>query len=345
MAAERKLWLDWQRGFAVLFMIEVHVLDAWLLPAEKSGTAFDVFQGIGGFAAPSFIFMAGLSQVLADAALAAKGVPVGERRKGALRRGLWLFGVAYLFRVVEFILGGAWRAPLGDWPTSLFIVDVLNVIAVSLLMTALIAVGTPRWLHLALAGLGCLFFVGLTPPVAGWEHEPNRLADYLFAVWPRANFHLFNWAGYAFLGSAAGRLAQGRDRPWLWLLAGAALFFGGRAADGLPPFYAHQDFWKTSPSWWAMRAGGVVALSGVLQLLPAAADRIFGPLKTMGRHSLFGYWSSVELTYGIASYPAHRKLPLWATATGMAVMIVSTWALCTALDWRAKRKRVVKAAI
>mgnify|MGYP003512960282 CR=1 FL=1 len=35
----RKLWLDWQRGLAVLFMIEVHVLDAWLAPDARSGGA------------------------------------------------------------------------------------------------------------------------------------------------------------------------------------------------------------------------------------------------------------------------------------------------------------------
>ena len=91
---------------------------------------------VGGFAAPSFLFMAGMSQLLADGALERKGVAVADRRARAVRRALWLLGVAYAFRVVEFLLGGAWRVP-GGWRTVLR-VDVLNVIAVSLLVAALL---------------------------------------------------------------------------------------------------------------------------------------------------------------------------------------------------------------
>ena len=74
----RKLWLDWQRGLAVLFMIEVHVLDAWLAPAA-TGTPwpFGILAGswvtpravldmIGGLAAPSFLYMAGLVRLVAQ---------------------------------------------------------------------------------------------------------------------------------------------------------------------------------------------------------------------------------------------------------------------------------------
>ena len=50
-----------------------------------------------------------------------------------------------------------------------------------------------------------------------------------------------------------------------------------------------------------MRLGGVVAASGALQLLPASADRWLSFLRTMGRHSLLGYFVSVELPYGVLS--------------------------------------------
>jgi uncharacterized membrane protein len=60
MASPRKHWLDWERGLAVLFMVEVHTLDAWLAPGAGRGVLHDVLSMIGGFAAPSFLFMAGL---------------------------------------------------------------------------------------------------------------------------------------------------------------------------------------------------------------------------------------------------------------------------------------------
>ena len=125
----RKLWLDWQRGLAVLYMVEWHTYDSWRADAVATGSAHTFLSIVGGFAAPSFLYMAGMSQLLADGALERKGVAVADRRARAVRRALWLLGVAYVFRAVEFVLGGAWRVP-GGWRTILR-VDVLNVIAIS----------------------------------------------------------------------------------------------------------------------------------------------------------------------------------------------------------------------
>jgi uncharacterized membrane protein len=337
----RKLWLDWQRGLAVLFMVEWHAYDAWRLDAVAQGGLHDLLNIIGGFAAPSFLYMAGMSQVLGDAALARRSMLAGERRRRALWRALWLLGVAYLFRLAEYLLGGAWRVP-GGWETILK-VDVLNVIAVSLLLTALATVGVPPRLHALLAIAGAAFFAFLAPVVAGWQHPPSRLLDYLFADWPRAQFHLFNWAAFAFAGSAAGRLALGEDRPLRFLGVAAAVFLGGWLADRLPPVYPHQDFWRTAPSWLAMRIGGVMAMSAALQWLPAAADRPLSWLRTMGRHSLLGYFVSIELPYGMLSSPIHKRLGMgWAVAAILA-MIAVTWAFSAAADrydaWKAERVR------
>jgi uncharacterized membrane protein len=107
---KRKLWLDWQRGLAVLFMIQFHILDAWISPGGKVGQEglFTALTWIGGLAAPGFIYMAGLSQALSDEAQARKGGDPVARRRAAIGRGLWLLGIAYLFRVFSFVAGGAW---------------------------------------------------------------------------------------------------------------------------------------------------------------------------------------------------------------------------------------------
>jgi uncharacterized membrane protein len=337
----RKLWLDWQRGLAVLFMVEWHSYDAWRLDSVARGGLHDLLAIVGGFAAPSFIYMAGMSQVLGDAAMARKGVPAGRRRRHALWRALWLLGVAYLFRLAEYLLGGAWRVPRG-WETILK-VDVLNVIAVSLFLTALVTVGVPPRLHALLAVAGAAFFAFLTPVVAGWQHPESRLLDYLFADWPRAQFHLFSWAAFAFAGSAAGRLALGEDRPLRFLGIGAALFLGGWLAASLPPVYAHQDFWRTSPSWLAMRLGAVMGMSAALQWLPTAADRGLSWLRTMGRHSMLGYFVSIELPYGVLSGPLHKRLDMAWSAVGILAMIGVTWAFAAGADrygaWKAERAR------
>jgi uncharacterized membrane protein len=340
-APRRKLWLDWQRGVAVLFMIEWHTYDAWRADAVARGPGHTFAELVGGLAAPSFLYVAGMSQLLADAALARKGVPVAARRRGALRRAAWLLGVAYALRLVWFVLGGAFTRP-GGWQ-DLLRVDVLNVIAVSLLASALLTVGAgPRAQLLRAAGASAAVAL-LTPLVAGWEHPPSRILDYLYAEWPRANFHLFPWAAFLLAGSALGRLAVGEDRPRTWLALGAGLVAAGWTADRLPPLYAHQDFWHTAPSWVAMRLGVVVALGGFLQLLPASADRWLSWLRTLGRHSLLGYFVSVELPYGGLSRPLHRRLSPAGLVAGMVATVALTWAASVAADrharWRAERAR------
>jgi uncharacterized membrane protein len=43
-------------------------------------------------------------------------------------------------------------------------------------------------------------------------------------------------------------------------------------------------------------------------------------LERMGRHSLFIYWIHVELVYGYATWPVHRKLPLEASLAAYALL-------------------------
>jgi len=378
----RKLWLDWQRGLAVLFMIEVHVLDAWLAPGAV-GTAWPfgllagswvtphaVLNMIGGLAAPGFLYMAGLSQALGDAALERKGIAGPDRRRQALRRALWLLGVAYGFRVAEYVLGGAWSRP-GGW-ADIVKVDVLNIIAVGLAVAAVLSIGRSRTAGAVLAGGAALAIVLATPvvadalrhydlPAAGAPADPaartapNALVDvlyaYLWASWPRANFHVFNWAAFLLAGAALAPLALGKNRPFAWLGLAAALYALSWWADRWPPVYAYQSFWRTSPSWFGMRLAICIALTGLLQLVPDAAERALRWLSLLGRQSLVGYIVSVELTYGatieILSWrtrgaPFHKTLSFGAMLAGIALMTVLTWAI--SLGWeRAQARRKARA--
>jgi uncharacterized membrane protein len=381
----RKLWLDWQRGLAVLFMVEVHVLDAWLAPGAVSTpwpfgilsgswvTPYAVLQMIGGLAAPGFLYMAGLSQALGDAAQERKGVPGPDRRRQALGRAFWLLGVAYGFRVAEFVLGGAWSRA-GGW-ADIVRVDVLNIIAVGLALAAVLSIGRARAAGAALAGAAALALVLATPVVAdALRHydlpqagalvdpaaraAPNALVDvlaaYLWASWPRANFHVFNWAAFLLAGAALAPLARAGRRPLAWLGLAAALYALSWWADRWPAIYAYQSFWRTSPSWFGMRLAICVALTGLLQLVPDAAERPLGWLSLLGRQSLVGYIASVELTYGatieIISWrtrgvPFQRTLSFGAMSAGIVVMFGVTWAISRGWErgqaWRKARAAAV----
>jgi hypothetical protein len=321
--------------------------------------------------------MAGLSQALADAAHERKGIAPADRRRGALRRALWLLGVAYGFRLAEFVLGAAWRRP-GGWQ-DLLKVDILNVIAIGLALTAVLAIGRPRRTGALLAGAAALAFVLAAPPIADVLRHfdlpraghaldpvaraaPNRAVDvllaYLYASWPRANFSLFNWVAFLLAGAAVAPLALGENRPLRWLGLGAALFALGWIADRGPDVYAYQSFWRTSPAWFAMRLGICAGFTGLLQAIPDSAERALSWLSTLGRQSLVGYIASVELTYGVlmeklslqvTGAPLRKALSFGATVRGMLAMVVVTWAISVAWSrleaWRKGRARAAASAV
>jgi uncharacterized membrane protein len=71
----RRGYLDWMRGLAVVIMVGWHTLDAWTLPADKLTGAFWYCQLIGGFGAPIFLFLAGVSVALAAGSRLRKAPP------------------------------------------------------------------------------------------------------------------------------------------------------------------------------------------------------------------------------------------------------------------------------
>jgi hypothetical protein len=86
-----------------------------------------------------------------------------------------------------------------------------------------------------------------------------------------------------------------------------------------------------------------------LQLLPAGSERWLSWLRTMGRHSLLGYFVSVEVPYGFLSARLHRRLGTGEALLGVVAMVGLTWAVSVAADryqeWKADRARRVAPGI
>jgi hypothetical protein len=403
----RKHWLDWQRGLAVLFMVEVHILDAWIASGARTGHErfHDVLMFLGGLAAPGFLYMAGLSQALADEAHARKGADPGARRRTAMRRGLWLLGVAYLVRLFSVLVGGVWSPgaglpyvlgvdvlsiagfgmllaidtdvwdpkPLwrpvaaglglillsfflrgawrwGSWH-EVFKVDVLNVLAVGMILSAFLAIGRPRVLGAALTAGVALAVAFATPWVAvklGWRDQPEQLArlavdpvakladvpwSYLYGLWPRSQFKLLNWVAFLLAGAAVAPLATGKSRPLLFLGIGAGLFGFAKVIDPLIqlPSADPTFWWLNAPSWFLMRLAIHVGLTGALMALPELVVPGLRWLSTMGRQSLFVYIVTVELTYGFAAGSLRKRLSFYGTVLAIALMAALAWAL--AVGW------------
>ena len=86
------------RGLAVLIMIEAHLLDSWTGLPDRESPAFVRAIILGGMGAPLFLFLAGVSVVLSASSKARRSTAAAASR-AVTRRGLEIFGLAFLFRL------------------------------------------------------------------------------------------------------------------------------------------------------------------------------------------------------------------------------------------------------
>lgn len=317
----RRGYIDWLRGVAVLIMIEAHTIDAWTHSASRATPAFGLGGVLGGFAAPLFLFLAGVAVPLAIGAKIRKGASLADASRAVQRRGWEVFGLALLFRLQARILGG------GSW-RSLLKVDILNIMGPAIVIAAVIVgVTTTRRRRLAVLGLLAAFATLATPPVRSVQWLtglPDFLEAYIRPVPPLTNFTLFPWAGFVLAGAFAGVILEplrdeaGERRANVWFgVGGLALIGAGYVGSLLPSPYAASYFWTSSPAFYALRVGILTVLLPLAFLWARRpTGRRWSPLQQFGRTSLFVYWIHVEMAYGWLSQPLHRGLTLvqWALA-------------------------------
>jgi len=322
----RRVYIDWARGLAVLLMIEAHTADAWTRAADRHSAAFSRALMLGGFAAPLFLWLAGIGVALSAARLARTGAHRRSVVGTICRRGLEIFILAFLFRLQAFII-----TP-GSSPVAIFRVDILNVMGPAIVAAGLVwAAGASAralvlWYAAVAAAIALLTpivqtaaVVDLLPPWFQWYVKP---AGDLTA------FTLFPWTGFVFAGAACGAILATTDNPpaerraqFAFAVAGIVLVALGQFLSKRSSIYDQSHFWTSSPTWFAIRVGIVMTAVAMLY----AMSPLFRPFSTasralerFGRSSLFVYWIHVELVYGYATWPLRHRLPLWGTLLACA---------------------------
>src|SRR5262245_43179881 len=166
-----RVYLDWLRGIAVLIMIEAHTLDSWTHVSDRARAVYKWAIVVGGFGAPTFLFLAGVALTLAAGSRQRKGLSETDVAGLARRRGWQIFGLAFLFRLQSAVLGG------GALPQSLLKVDILNVMGLSMLMAAVLwALGRSRWWRGFFLAAVMASVAMLTPVIRG-THAIDWLPD------------------------------------------------------------------------------------------------------------------------------------------------------------------------
>jgi uncharacterized membrane protein len=357
-SSNRKAYLDWLRGAAVVLMIQGHAVDSWTRPEDKSEAAYRWLSMTWGIAAPLFLFLAGASLVLAAGARLRQGRTDEEAAALARRRGLQIFGLAFLFRLQAWLISG------GAAYTTLLKVDILNVMGLAMLAGALLwGLGRgPRSRALLLAG-ATVAVAMLTPIVRATPllaPLPDPIEWYFRPFAGATTLTLLPWAGFLLAGGAVGfwidsaRTARDERAVNAWLaIGGTLLIVGGYAASLLPPIYAQTNFWTSSPTFFFLRLGIVVALVPLALAINAGrtgarrmsrTDHVRrgllrSAIQDFGRSSLFVYWIHVEMAYGIFSAPIHRRLPFEWAMVGWVLLTLMLFALVKGKE-RLKRHQI-----
>jgi uncharacterized membrane protein len=335
---ERRSYIDWARGLAVLVMIEAHTLDAWTRAADRHTVAFRNLTILGGFAAPLFLWLAGVAFAVAADRRSRRATRATAVRAG-IRRGLEIVLLAFLFRLQAFVLSP------GGPALALLRVDILNVMGPSLALAALVWGGAASRRGAVLLSAAAAVLTAMVTPVvrsAHWvDSLPVLLQWYLRPAGEHTTFTLFPWAGFVFAGVAVGALIAGtargasENRTLAGLaVAGAALIGVGLYTASLPSIYAEASFWTSSPTYFALRVGVMLIALCLLFAVTGLSRRWplpFQVVERFGRHSLFVYWIHVELVYGYATWLFHRRLPLAATAVGY--VLFSAFLYAAVLVW------------
>jgi uncharacterized membrane protein len=335
-AIRRRGYLDWVRGLAVLIMIQAHVLDSWTRPDARGAWQFRWAIIVAGFGAPMFLFLAGTSVALSAGS---KERRTGDRRAGAravMKRGVWVFFLAFVFRVQSWILG--WGQP-----RTMLRVDILNIMGPSIVAAAALwgalRSTRARWLAFAASALGVSLLTPIVRSARILDALPDPIEAYLRPAYG-SNFCLFPWLGFVFAGAVLGVLLDGVRSPWTesrlnaWLFgAGTALAVGAYGASFLPSPYAQSDFWRSSPSYFLLRTGILIVLVPLAYLWEKVAVLgSWSPMEQMGRNSLFIYWIHVEMVYGLISIPIHNSLTHRQAWAAYAVFVVFMFSCSMAKD-------------
>ena len=348
---DRRRDIDIARGIAVLLMIEAHTTDAWTRAVSKATAAYRDTVVLGGFAAPLFLWLAGVGVVVSASRVAARTGSRAVACDAVVRRGLEIFILAFLFRLQAFVLSP------GGPPVMLFRVDILNVMGPAIAGAGLIWFVASRPLGQTTTFAIAAAVTALVTPLV----RASPLVDALptWAQWyvrpagDHTTFTLFPWIGFVFAGGAASTLIDAARTPaaerraFIALaLAGAALVAVGFIGATRPSPYASSSFWTSSPAWFAIRLG---VLMMALPAISAAANlALLAPIARLGRTSLFVYWIHVELVYGYASWWWRGRLPVWATLAGFAAFSVLMYGAVVLKDratiaWRTRRGAVQSA--
>ncbi len=310
----RLQFIDAFRGWAVLVMIETHVVNATLRPDLTETVLFKVVNFVNGLVAPAFLFASGLTFAIAthrkiDDYLAFRPALF----KQLARLGL-LFIIGYGLHIPKFEYHHLrYETGVVAW-NNFWQVDVLQCIGMTLvlLILVLLVLRSERRLYVAAAAVlgGVLILTPFVWQIDFWTLFPIPVAEY-FNGRHASLFPLLPWSAFVLAGALTGYYLL-QSPPWkgdhgltgarmttLSLFAVGVVLFSFALHPVAHLLYPSYDYWKTSPSFVLLRVGLVtLLLAGGYYWEKRRGISPSSVVTISGRESLLVYATHLMLLYG-----------------------------------------------
>jgi uncharacterized membrane protein len=305
----RFVYIDLLRGWAVIVMIEVHVFNAFLIPAFREEAWFKVLNFINGLVAPSFLFIAGYSFVLIAQRKWNDYLAFNETFWKQLGRILQVLAVGYALHLPYFSFSKLLTISWQEW-SVFWKVDVLHTIAVSLLLllTMVIVMRKPKKYFSSIVTIAMVVIFG-SPLMFDRNIDhllPEPIANYLTAA-HRSQFPLFPWMGFVLCGGVTSQLLiwwkeiiEEQKIFRRFFFAGIVLILVSIGVELFPiTIYPAHDFWRSSPGFFFIRLGIVLIILSTLWYWEKTVQSKASLVSVVGSESLTAYAGHLLVIYGM----------------------------------------------
>ncbi len=309
--SKRIEFVDLLRGWAVIVMIETHVVNATLTAQAMESDVFQWVKFINGLVAPSFLFASGLAYAITTHRKANDYLAFGKPLFKQLSRLLLILLVGYMLHLPEFSYTKLAKGITEKQWLVFLQADVLQCIAVTLLLlqVLLLILRSEARLYTFAAALAVVTLFG-APLMWGREFlgvVPAPLAAYLNGL-HYSLFPLFPWSVFLLAGAVTGHLynkarqsASDEQRFIKRILyCGIGLMLCSFILQPfLPSLYSTYDHWRYGPPFVLLRIGIVMVLLAAMfyfeRRVGVAKDSV---VTLVGRESLLVYTVHLLLIYG-----------------------------------------------
>lgn len=346
-------FIDLLRGFALVVMVETHVMNAYLPLELKKGSEFFFWLAfMNGLVAPTFLFATGFSLVLQGDRQWENWLHFRPPFWKQMRRLGFITLVAYY----SHLQGFRWSRYLENWNdytiwARTLKADILQCIVVSLLVVIALMFFVRRRSLLPWAALVLAVAVALFTPWAWAQDFRDRLplsVALLLNPHQVSLFPIFPWLVFVLAGSSACcffltsvRKLQAATFMRTIALGGMLLIACGLLLRHAPyTLPGHVNFYTTSPLYMMIRIGCVLILCFLLHKWEAIGKWIPSLVRLAGQESLLVYGVHLWLIFGFLRGKVFG--PKLGMQMGYAGCFALSIVLITAMLYLAKYYHILK---